>query len=243
VFRISSNSKIDADTLKPYLVKKLGLTKVAFMAANNDFGRAIVNNWSRVLPSEGGIVVTAEYHKPGETNFAPTLTKIKSSGADSIVITSDVTTVSNIVKQSYELGLGGMKRFSTSGNPAEAIIQLAGKEPSEGLLVQNYWVPYAPPPGTEDASAKFVASYRQHYPDRQPDKYATSGYDAVHLAAAAIKAAESAEPAKVKAALKTIKYQALQGPIEFDERQQARPYQSVSQVHGGKPEIVLQVAK
>jgi branched-chain amino acid transport system substrate-binding protein len=242
VYRISSNSKIDAEALKPYL-KKLGLTKVAFIADNNDYGRAVVNAWSAVLPSEGGTVVTAQYHKPGDTNFAPVLTKIKNSGANSIVITSDVTTVSNIVKQSYELGLGGMKRFSSSGNPAEAIIHLAGKKAAEGLLVQNYWVPYSVPPGIEKASAKFVAAYKQHYPDREPDKYATSGYDAVHLAAAAIKAADSAAPAKIEKALRTIKYQALQGPIEFDKQHQARPYQSVSQVIDGTPKIIIQVGR
>ena len=141
VFRISSNSKIDANALQPYLVKKLGFHKVAFMAANNDFGRAVVTNWSRVLTPQGATVVATEYHKPGETNFSPTLTKIKNSGADTIVITSDVTTASNIIKQSYELGMTGFNRVIASGDPAEAIIKLAGKEASEGMLVQNYWVP------------------------------------------------------------------------------------------------------
>src|SRR5690606_17074666 len=114
-------------------------------------------------------------------------------------------------------------------------VQLAGKEASEGMLVQNYWVPYAPAPGTEDASGRFVATYTKAYPSRQPDKYAVSGYDAVHLAAAAIKAAGSAEPARIRDALKNIKYQGLQGTIEFDAQQQARPFQSVSRVSGGKP--------
>jgi branched-chain amino acid transport system substrate-binding protein len=243
VFRISSNSKIDADALQPYLVSKLGLKKVAFMAANNDFGRAVVNNWSRVLTPQGATVVATEYHKPGETNFAPTLTKLKNSGADSIVITSDVTTVSNIIKQSYEHGLKGLNRIVTSGNPAEAIMPLAGREASEGMLVQNYWLPYAPPPGQEDASAKFVAAYKARYPDRIADKYATSGYDAVQLAAAAIKAANSAEPAKIRDALRTIKLPALQGVIEFDKQQQARPYQSISRVEAGKPVIVVKVSQ
>jgi branched-chain amino acid transport system substrate-binding protein len=243
VFRISSNSKIDADALQPYLVNKLGLKKVAFMAANNDFGRAVVNNWTRVLTPQGASVVATEYHKPGETNFAPTLTKIKNSGADSIVITSDVTTVSNIVKQSYEMGMKGFNRFVTSGNPAEAIMPLAGKEASEGMLVQNYWLPYAPAPGQEAASTKFVAAYKERYPDRIPDKYSTSGYDAVKLAVAAIKAANSTEPAKLRDALKSIKLPALQGMIEFDQQQQARPFQSVSRVENGKPAIVVKVGQ
>jgi branched-chain amino acid transport system substrate-binding protein len=243
VFRTSSNSKIDAAALQPYLVKQLGLTKVAFMAANNDFGRAVAGAWAKAIEADGGKVVATEYHKPGETNFAPTLTKIKNSGADSIVITSDVTTVSNLVKQSYELGLGNLKRVSTSGNPAEAIVKLAGKEAAEGLLVHNYWVPYAPAPGTEEASGRFVAAYKKAYPDRQPDKYATSGYDAVNLAAAAIKQAGSDEPKKVQGALEKIKYQALQGPIEFDANHQARPFQSISRVENGEPKLVVLVGR
>src|SRR5690606_35373152 len=55
VFRTSSNSKIDADGLGPHLVKDLGLNKVAFMAANNDFGRAVVSNWTRVLTPQNEI--------------------------------------------------------------------------------------------------------------------------------------------------------------------------------------------
>jgi branched-chain amino acid transport system substrate-binding protein len=239
VFRISSNSKIDADVLQPYLVKKLSLRKVVFMAANNDFGRAVVSNWTRALTAEGGATVSAEYHKPGETNFSPTLTKIKNSGADSIVITSDITTVSNIVKQSYELGLKGLNRVVTSGNPIEAIMPLAGKEACEGLLVQNYWLPYAPPKGQEETSKRFVSNYQQRHPDRVADKYATSGYDAVKLAAAAIKAANGAEPTKIRAALTAIKLPALQGTIEFDAQQQARPVQSISRVENGKSVIVV----
>jgi branched-chain amino acid transport system substrate-binding protein len=243
VFRTSSNSKIDADALGPHLVKDLGLHKVAFMAANNDFGRAVVNNWKRVLEPQGAKIVATEYHKPGETNFSSTLTKIKSSGADTIVITSDVTTSSNIIKQSYEMGMGGLKRVITSGNPAEAIIKLVGNEAAEGMLVQNYWVPYAPPPGQEAASAKFVAAYSKQYPDRIADKYAVSGYDAVNLAAAAMTAAKSDEPVKVRDALRTVKQPALQGMIVFDKQQQARPFQSVSRVEKGTPVIVVKAAQ
>jgi branched-chain amino acid transport system substrate-binding protein len=243
VFRTSSNSKIDADVLQPYMVKDLGFKKVAFMAANNDFGRAVVTYWTRALTPQGATIVATEYHKPGETNFSPTLTKIKNSGADTIVITSDVTTASNVIKQSYELGMTGFKRVITSGNPAEAIVKLAGKEASEGMLVQNYWVPYAPPPGEEAASAKFVAAYKQSFPDRIADKYAVSGYDAVQVVAAAVRAAGSSEPAKIQGALRTLKLQALQGQIVFDKQQQARPFQSVSRVHDGTPTVVVKVAQ
>jgi len=241
VFRIASNSKIDADTLQPYLVSKLGLKKVAFMAANNDFGRAVVNNWSRVLAPQGATVVATEYHKPGETNFAPTLTKLKNSGADSIVITSDSSTLSNIIKQTYEMGMNDRNRIVTSGFPAETIVQLAGKEAAEGVMVQNYFAPHAPPPGKEQEFAAFAKNYRARYPSsgQGVDANVAAGYDAVRLAAAAVARAGSDQPAKVRDALKTIQFDGLTGKLQFDAQGQARPVQSISRIHDGKPEVVV----
>ncbi len=241
VFRIASNSKIDADSLQPYLVSKLGLKKVAFMAANNDFGRAVVNNWTRVLGPQGGTVVATEYHKPGETNFAPTLTKIKNSGADSIVITSDSSTLSNIIKQSYEMGMKDLHRIVTSGFPAETIVQLAGKDAAEGVMVQNYFAPHAPPPGKAEIYSAFAKEYRAKYPasGQGVDANVAGGYDAVRLAAAAITAAKSSEPAKIRDALKTIQFDGLTGKLQFDAQGQARPIQSISKIVDGKPQVVV----
>lgn len=241
VFRIASNSKIDADALKPYLVEKLGLHKVAFMAANNDFGRAVVSNWSRVLTPQGATIVATEYHKPGETNFSPTLTKIKNSGADSIVITSDSSTLSNIIKQSYEMDLSGLNRIVTSGFPAETIVDLAGKQASEGVLVQNYFAPHAPPEGKQAMYSDFAKAYRAMFAtsNQGVDANVAGGYDAVRLAAAAIAAAQSTEPGKIRDALKTIRFDGLTGMLQFDAQGQARPMQSISRIVDGKPKVVL----
>jgi len=243
VLRIASNSKIDADALRPYLVKTLGLHKVAFMAANNDFGRAVVNNWTRVLTAEGATVVAAEYHKPGEANFSSTLTKIKSSGADTIVITSDSSTLSNIVKQSYEMGMKDLHRIATSGFPAETIVQLAGKDAAEGVMVQNYFAPHAPSPEKVQAFADFAKAYRAMYPNSNQgvDANVAAGYDAVRIAVAAIKAAKSTEPAKIRDALKSIRFDGLTGMLQFDAQGQARPSQSISKIVDGKPQVVVLV--
>jgi branched-chain amino acid transport system substrate-binding protein len=243
VFRIASNSKIDADALQPYLVKQLGFKKVAFMAANNDFGRAVVSNWTRVLTPQGATVVATEYHKPGETNFAPTLTKIKGAGADTIVITSDSSTLSNIIKQSYEMGMKDLNRIVTSGFPAETIVQLAGKDAAQGVMVQNYFAPHAPPPGKAEAFDRFAKAYRARYAtsNQGVDANVAAGYDAVRIAVAAVKAANSTEPAKIRDALKSIRFDGLTGMLQFDAQGQARPVQSISKIVDGKPKVVVLV--
>jgi branched-chain amino acid transport system substrate-binding protein len=243
VFRIASNSKIDADALQPYLVKTLGFHKVAFMAANNDFGRAVVNNWQRVLTPQGATIVATEYHKPGETNFSSTLTKIKSSGADTIVITSDSSTLSNIIKQTYQMGMTGLNRIVTSGFPAETIVQLASKDAAEGVMVQNYFAPHAPPPGKIQAFADFAKAYHAMYAtsNQGVDANVAAGYDAVRIAAAAITAAKSTEPTKIRDALKAIRFDGLTGTLQFDNQGQARPVQSISKIVDGKPQVVVLV--
>lgn len=243
VFRIASNSRMDADILRPYLVKDLGLKRVAFMAANNDFGRAVVSNWTRVLEQEGAQVVAAEYHKPGEMNFSPTLTKIKNMEADTLVITSDSSTLSNIVKQSYQYGMSGMRRIVTSGFPAETIVQLAGPEAAEGVMVQNYFAPHAPPADKAETYARFSQAYRQMFGKREQgvDANVAAGYDAVRLAAQAIAQAGSDEPKAIQQALKRIRFDGLTGVLQFDANGQARPMQSISRIADGKPVLVLQV--
>ncbi|MGB6055981.1 MAG: ABC transporter substrate-binding protein, partial [Burkholderiaceae bacterium] len=205
--------------------------------------RAVVNNWSRVLTPQGATVVATEYHKPGETNFAPTLTKLKNSGADSIVITSDSSTLSNIIKQTYEMGMNDRKRIVTSGFPAETIVQLAGKEAAEGVMVQNYFAPHAPPSGKEQEFAAFAKNYRARYPGsgQGVDANVAAGYDAVRLAAAAVVRAGSEQPAKIRDALKTIQFDGLTGKLQFDAQGQARPGQSISRIRDGKPEVVVQI--
>lgn len=239
VFRICSNSEIDAELIGQPLVRALDFRKVAFMAANNDFGRAVVTAWSKTIKAAGGEIVLAEYHPAGETNFTPSLTKVKNAGVDSVIMTSDLRTVSNIVKQSYQLGMARLHRLVSNGIPAEAIVELAGREASEGLLVHNYWVAYAAPPGKEAAFAAFVAAYGRKYPNKPVDKYAAFGWDAVQVAAAAIRAAGGVEPAAVRAALERLQYDGLTGLVRFDERRQSRPAASVSRISGGKPGLAV----
>lgn len=93
--RICFNSAIDGHLMEKCLVPNMGSNKVASIAANNGSGRAVVTFWSEAVKNKGGRVVLSEYHTPGEINFSPSLTKISTSGADSIIITSDPQTASH----------------------------------------------------------------------------------------------------------------------------------------------------
>ena len=120
-------------------------------------------------------------------------------------------------------------------------MQLAGKDAAEGVMVQNYFAPHAPPPGKAKAFDGFATAYRAKYAtsNHGVDANVAAGYDAVRLAAAAITAAKSTEPAKIRDALKTIRFDGLTGMLQFDGQGQARPVQSISKIVDGKPQVVV----
>lgn len=238
IFRIASTEELAAQALEKHLVSKLGFTKVAFLVVNNDWGRGAVEYYGKVIQNGGGKVVTAEYHAAGETNFYPFLTKIKASGADSLIITTDVQTVGMVVKQAHELGLN-MPRLATSGMPADVVVRVAGREASEGLYLQNYYVPYAPRPGFEERNQKFIEAYRKDHPGQLPDKYVALGYDGIYVLAKAITMAGSADPGKIRDALEKVEHDGLAGTHKFDSTGQSRPTVSVSQIRGGEPKLMF----
>lgn len=237
-FRTSSTNGIDALHLEKNIVKDLGFTKPAFLAVNNDWGRSVVQAYSEVIRRQGGNPVTTEYHGAGETNFYPFLTKIKASGADSLIITTDIQSIVMIAKQSTELGMT-IKRMATSGFSPKMILDLAGPAAAEGLYLVDYFVPYAPTGEKAAEIAAFVERYAKKFPtEGLPDKYVASGYDAIFVICEAIKLAGSTDPGKIRDALEKVRYHGLTGYLWFDENRQARPTVYLTQVKGGKPIVV-----
>jgi len=240
VFRFTSHNDIDGALMEQYLVPKLGFKKVAYLAVNNDWGRSMANAVTKIMDKTGGKVLFVEYASAAETNFTPMLTRIKSSEADSMILTTSIQSVGMILKQFRELGMK-MNVFVTSAIPAEKVIDIAGKEASEGAYFFNRYVAYAPPKGKEEENRKLIEAYHKTYPGKAPDMYVAFGYDAVLIMADAIKRAGEVKADKIRAALEKTDFLGLTGRVKFDENHHSQPRVSISQVRSGNPVIVYQL--
>ncbi len=240
VFRFTSHNDIDGALMEQYLVPKLGFKKVAYLAVNNDWGRSMANAVTKIMDKTGGKVLFVEYASAAETNFTPMLTRIKSSEADSMILTTSIQSVGMILKQFRELGMK-MNVFVTSAIPAEKVIDIAGKEASEGVYFFNRYVAYAPPKGKEEENKKLIEAYHKTYPGKAPDMYVAFGYDAVLIMADAIKRAGEVKADKIRAALEKTDFFGLTGLVKFDENHHSQPRVSISQVRSGNPVIVYQL--
>jgi branched-chain amino acid transport system substrate-binding protein len=216
-----------------YWVKKLNVKKVAFLARNDDWGRATSGVYQARLKELGGTVLSSEFYTPGEKDFYSYLTKIKALNPEGINIVDISATAATQVKQVAELGIK-TSVLGSDGPITDAFIKLAGKV-SEGIpLVVRYGATLDTP-----RNKGFVAAFKARRGGEEPDQYAQAGYDSIYLHAEAIKRAGSTDPAKIREALTRSDYVSVAGsPIRFDERNQATPKLYVAVIKDGRRVIV-----
>jgi branched-chain amino acid transport system substrate-binding protein len=219
-----------------YWVKKLNVKRVAFLARNDDWGRATSGVYQARLKELGGTVLSADYYAPGEKDFYSYLTKVKALNPEGINVVDISATAATQVKQMAELGLAA-KPLGSDGPITDAFIRLAGKV-SEGIpLVVRYATTLDTP-----RNKAFVSAFKAKRNGEEPDQYAQAGYDSIYLHADAIKRAGSTDPAKVREALTKSQYVSVSGsPIRFDQNQQATPKLYVAVIKDGKRVIVDEV--
>jgi branched-chain amino acid transport system substrate-binding protein len=219
-----------------YWVNKLKVKKVAFLARNDDWGRATSGVYQARLKELGGTIVSSDYYTPGEKDFYSYLTKIKALNPDAVNVVDISATAATQVKQMAELGLKATI-LGSDGPITDAFIKIAGK-PAEGVpLVVRYGTTLETP-----RNKGFIAAFKARRNGEDPDQYAQAGYDGVYLQAEAIKRAGSTDPAKIREALLKTDYTSVAGsPIRFDQHQQATPKIYVAVVKDGKRVIVEEI--
>ena len=219
-----------------YWVKKLNIKKVAFMARNDDWGRATSGVYQARLKELGGTVVSSDFYTPGEKDFYSFLTKVKALAPEAVNFVDISGPVATQVKQMGELGLAA-RALGSDGPITDAFIKLAGKA-AEGIpLVVRYGASLDTP-----RNKTFVTAFRAKRGGEEPDQYAQAGYDSVYLHAEAIKRAASTDAAKIREALLKSDYTSVAGsPIRFDSHQQATPKLYVAVIRDGKRVIVDEV--
>lgn len=238
LFRISPTSRMEAQSLESVLVPKLGFKKVAFLAVNNDWGRGAAEEFANVVKKSGGTVVATEIINADQTDFLTQLTKIKSAGADSAIVTSDLAQISLVLKQIKQLGMKLNVLTTGGGIVPEGLVQLAGPEAAEGANIITFFAPWFPEMTKIPAEAKwFVDEYLKRGNAAKGFGECFRGYDGMIAVKAGIEKAGTTDKEKVREAFAKVKVDALSGTIQFDEFGQSTPSIFVVQVKNGKPFI------
>ena len=214
---IFRNSVMESDVLPVTVstaVKHYGIKKVAVIYGNDDaFTKSGYDVFKKVLADQNIPVTSTETYVKGDVDFKAQLTKIKAGAPDAIVCSCLAEEAANIMLQSRSLGI---KAPFIGGNGFNSpklfeISRLAG----EGTFVGSPWSNVNPAP----VNVNFVNAYKQKY-NADPNQFAAQAYDALHIAAAALKSIKlsgnlETDRQALRDALPKVAINGATGPFKF----------------------------
>lgn len=214
VFR---NSVTEADILPVTLkvaAQKTGLKKVAVLYGNDDiFTKSGYDNFKKALHALKIPITATEIFAKGDVDFKPQLTKIKASNADAVVMSALVAEGAPIMVQARQLGIT-VPFIGGNGMNSPRVFELA-KDNSDNLWVGSPWS--VENPAAENK--RFTAAYQKAH-GALPDQFAAQAYDAMYIAAQALKKINltgklDADRKALRDALPAIQWTGATGPFKF----------------------------
>ncbi|HEX8979555.1 MAG TPA: branched-chain amino acid ABC transporter substrate-binding protein [Parasulfuritortus sp.] len=209
-YRVMANDAQQGTALGRFAAGKLGARKVAIIDDRTAYGQGLADEFEKAVKAAGAEVVDREYTSDKSTDFTAILTNIKSKSPDLIFYGGMDPQAGPMVQQMKRLAI---KAQFLGGDGMQNInfLKLAGAD-GEGVIASSPGLPLDAMPGGEAFKKKFEAKYGPI------QLYAPYAYDAVNVLVAAMKRADSADPAKILAELPKTDMQGVTGPIKFDSK-------------------------
>jgi branched-chain amino acid transport system substrate-binding protein len=231
-FRLMADDGKQGKVLGEYAVKTLKLKRLAVIDDATAYGQGLADEFEKAVKASGGQVVKREHTNDKAVDFASLLTAIKAQNPDAIFFGGYDQQAAPMARQMKSLGMNIRLMGGETMNSAK-FIELAGPA-AEGQIASTPGAALASRPGGSAFAAKYKARYGQDI-----GLYAPYFYDGVMLVAAAMKAADSTDPAKYLPALAKIKYKGITADIEFDAHGDlTHGLLTIFEVKNGKWEVI-----
>ncbi|WP_299447489.1 ABC transporter substrate-binding protein [uncultured Phascolarctobacterium sp.] len=213
-FRTCFIDPFQGTVMANYAVKELNVKRAAILVDNtSDYAKGLSQFFKENFVKLGGAIVAEEAYLQKDTDFKATLTKIKATSPDFIYIPGYYQEVGLIVKQAREMGINVIMAGGDGWDSAK-LPEIAGKEALNNTMFSSLYSP----DDASDLNKAFVAEYKKAY-NANPDVFAALAYDSALLVVKAIEDAQSAEPAKIAAAMAKISgFKGVSGEVTFNEQ-------------------------
>lgn len=189
---------------------KLGYQKAATLYDASDlFSTDADAALQEVLAANGvEVLITETFQGGSDTDFTEQLTRIRALNPDVVFVSSLPPEKPGILMQGHQLGISAPFIVRTLTG---ADVQAAGAA-AEGALTFIGWGTAINTPGNQT----FVQHYRDIY-GMEPNNYAARSYATLHILAAAIANAQSADAASIRDALANIRdFDTIFGKFSFN---------------------------
>lgn len=236
VFRICAGANDYAKATIAFLKANGAPKTMAIVYENTNFGQSNMKAMTAAAKEAGINLVAVESYEAKSPDYKAVLQRVKQVNPEVIYFCSYLLDATTLMRQSREVDLN--PKFYTSAGTGFAAAEFptdkgAGKN-AEYTFSVSQWLPEAKWAGSKEFDAEFFKRFNSH-----PAYHAIQAYAALKVAAAAINNAKSAEPAKIRDAIKSLNLASTPfGPIKFDNGQNQHPV-LITQVQGGKYHVVF----
>ena len=217
IFRVCFIDSFQGKLIADFAQKTLKAKRVAILFdVSQAYSVGLAEFFAQPFVAGGGEIVAKLNFTSADKDFRAQLTNLKALNPDAICVPAYYGPVGLIVKQARELGIM-VPIFGGDGWEAPELIKLAGGE----ALKNTYYSTHFSPAQDTPAAKKFVAAFKAKFNGEVPDAMAALGYDSALALIEAIKKAGSAEPTKIKEALKTTDFTGATGRTLLDANRDA----------------------
>ncbi len=182
--RVALSDALQGDVDANFVFTDLGLTKVAVMHDNSDYGKGLAEVFQTVFESLGGEVTNFEGVQVGDTDFRAALAKIGANAPELIFFGGYSTEAGLIAQQMEETpGLEEASFMSDDGAYTEQYLEAAG------AAAEGTYMSFVAGADNEDLNAAFDQKYLDKYgvsPDSLGPFHGQS-YDTIQVIADAVK--------------------------------------------------------
>ncbi len=214
VFRVCPIDTNQGPFLVDFVTNKVS-KKIAFIHADTAYGIGLFAAYQAEMQKLGiAPLGDVQIHR-GDLDFTAALQQVKAMNPEVVMYSGSIPEAIIIMQQMHDVNnpdtninatfVGGDTLFQAE------LIRSVGKA-AEGSYVSSF----TSDPLKDDSLKGLRADYRTLF-QRDPGGNSVGGYVAAQVIFAAIKQANSTDPAKIKAALRGLKMDSPTGPIAFDQ--------------------------
>ncbi len=209
-FRVCGRDDQQGLVAGTYLAKHFKNQKIAILHDNSAYGKGLADETKKSLNGAGVKEVMFDAYTPGEKDYNAIVSRMKQAGVAVIYIGGYYTEAALIIRQAKEQGV---KATLVSGDAlvTKEFWNISGPA-GEGTLMT-----FSPDPKKNAVAAKVVKTFTDKKID--PEGYVLYSYATIQIWAEAAKKANSTDPKKVAAMLKSGgPWASVLGPVSFNKK-------------------------
>ena len=209
-FRLCGRDDQQGMVAGDYIAAHYKSGKVAVLNDNTAYGKGLADETEKNMKEKGLTPAMTATYTPGEKDYSALVSRMKAAGITVIYIGGYHTEAGLIIRQAKEQGMNPTL-ISGDALVTKEFWQIAGQA-GQGTMMT-----FAPDLSKRPSAAAVVKEFTDRKVD--PEGYTLYTYASVQIWAEAAKKANSTDPKKVAAELKSGgPWQSILGPISFDKK-------------------------